>query len=97
MMGQTSTTLPLWEGESTDQPSQAPSPLSTQVGGEHYKQMAIQPLEFAMANKLDFFQLNVIKYVTRHKGGLDKRLEDLRKAKHYLEIYLEAIQDGRWK
>lgn len=61
--------------------------LETQVGGNHYKEMAIQPLEFIVANGLDFCQGNVVKYVTRYKtkGGL----EDLKKAKHYLDLLIE--------
>lgn len=63
------------------------SALSKQVGGDHYKSKKIQPVEYIHANTLDFFQGNVVKYVTRwrEKGGLD----DLDKAKHYLELYIE--------
>lgn len=63
------------------------SALSKQVGGDHYKSKKIQPVEYIHANNLDFFQGNVVKYVTRwrEKGGLD----DLDKAKHYLELYIE--------
>lgn len=69
--------------------------LSTQVGGNHYKDMRIQPLEFAIANELDFFQLNVIKYVTRKKNN---RLEDLRKAEHYLQMYIATLEaNPEWK
>jgi hypothetical protein len=58
----------------------------TQVGGNHYKDYAIQPMEFALANKLDFAQGNVIKYVLRHdkKNGR----EDLEKAKHYIDLMI---------
>lgn len=70
------------------------SPFATQVGGDHYKTMKIQPLEFAIANDLDFFQKDIIKYVTRRKGDKVKRIEDLQKAKHYLEMYIEAVFEG---
>lgn len=58
-----------------------------QIGGKHYREMAIQPVEFIYANKLDFLQGNVVKYVCRHKdkGGS----EDIKKAIHYLELILE--------
>lgn len=61
--------------------------LSTQVGGEHYKNLAIQPIEYAMRNGLDSCQHNVVKYVTRFrdKGGV----KDLEKAIHYLELLIE--------
>ena len=62
-------------------------PLATQVGGDHYVHMAIQPVEFIHANNIPFIEGNVIKYVTRwrQKNGL----KDLEKAKHYLELLIE--------
>ena len=48
------------------------SALETQIGGSHYESMSIQPAEYIYDNKLDFFEGNVVKYVTRwrKKGGL---------------------------
>lgn len=55
-----------------------------QVGGDHYKQYAIQPAQFALANGLDYAQSNAIKYIVRHK---DKNgVQDLDKAIHYVEL-----------
>jgi hypothetical protein len=65
------------------------------VGGDHYLKFTIQPIEFALANKLDFFQKDILKYITRRKGDKTKRLEDLQKAKHYLEMYIEAVSKDR--
>lgn len=63
------------------------SPLSTQVGGEHYKKYAIQPAEFIHANSIPWLEGSVIKYVVRHK---DKgKAEDIKKAIHLLEMLLE--------
>lgn len=61
--------------------------LNTQVGGTHYQSFAIQPIEFIMKNNLSFPVGNIIKYCCR----FDKKngLEDLKKAKHYLEILIE--------
>lgn len=58
-----------------------------QVGGRHYKNMGIQPTEYAYANELGFLEGNVVKYVSRHrfKGGA----VDIKKAIHYLEMILE--------
>lgn len=61
------------------------NPFDTQVGGDHYKKKGVMdPTEWCMANDLDIGEFNVIKYTFRHpkKGGI----EDLRKAKHYLEM-----------
>jgi hypothetical protein len=35
-------------------PTETPSPLSVQIGGDHYKDMAIQPVEFIHANGIGF-------------------------------------------
>ena len=63
------------------------NPLATQVGGNHYKNCKIQPVEFIYANGLDFLQGNVVKYVTRFrdKNGLD----DLKKARHYIDLLIK--------
>lgn len=63
------------------------SALEIQEGGDHYKKLTIQPVEYIQANNLDFFQGNVVKYVTRHKDK--KGAEDIRKAIHYLQMILE--------
>ena len=61
--------------------------LEIQIGGNHYKNLKIQPIEYIMANNLNYCQGNAIKYLTRYK---DKNgLEDLKKAKHYLEMLIE--------
>lgn len=63
------------------------SALNTQIGGCHYKDMAIQPMEFSMANGLDACQHTIIKYVSRFrdKGGV----QDLEKAKHVIDMLIE--------
>ena len=63
------------------------SALNKQVGGNHYKQFPIQPVEFINANNLSYMQGNVIKYVVRYpfKNGI----ADLEKAKHYIEMLIE--------
>lgn len=61
--------------------------LNTQVGGSHYQKYVIQPIEFIVKNNIPFLEANVIKYIVRYK---DKNgLEDLNKAKHYLEMLIE--------
>lgn len=58
--------------------------LNKQEGGDHYKDQAIQPVEFIQKNNIGFMEGNVIKYVCRHhmKNGV----EDINKAIHYLEM-----------
>ena len=63
-----------------------------QVGGDHYKQYAIQPAQFALANNLDYAQSNAIKYIVRHK---DKNgVQDLDKAIHYIELLKQYYYKG---
>ena len=51
------------------------SSLEKQVGGNHYKDCAIQPIEYIEKNNLTFCEGNIVKYVTRHrtKGEGKKR------------------------
>ena len=68
------------------------SALDTQIGGSHYKNMPIQPMQYSMANELDACQHTIIKYVTRfrEKGGV----QDLEKAKHVIDMLIEFEQNG---
>lgn len=65
-----------------------PLAADRQVGGDHYKGMAIQPVEFILANNLGFCEGNIIKYICRHaaKGGS----EDIDKVIHYAELLKES-------
>ena len=66
------------------------SALDTQVGGGHYKDLKIQPIEFIHANGIPYIEGCVIKYMARWR---DKNgIEDLEKAKHFIQllIYLEG-------
>ena len=59
-----------------------------QIGGTHYKDMAIQPAEFSQRNKLSFLEGCVVKRIARHcRGG--KGAEDLLKARHEIDLLLE--------
>lgn len=62
-------------------------PMSIQVGGGHYKSMAIQPIEYITKNNLPYCEANVIKYISRwrDKGGK----KDLEKAKHYIDLLIQ--------
>lgn len=65
----------------------------TQVGGQHYNDMKIQPVTFIMENDLSYCQGNVIKYVCRYadKNGV----EDLKKAKQYIDFMIRQTEDER--
>lgn len=62
-------------------------PKSTQVGGDHYSKMKIQPIDFISANGIGYIEGNIIKYVCRYKSK--NGVEDLKKAQHYLQMLIE--------
>jgi hypothetical protein len=71
------------EGEFTYDDSKSPEAnASKQIGGNHYSDKPIEPWKYITANKLDYYEGNVLKYVTRHhtKNGI----QDIEKAIHYL-------------
>jgi hypothetical protein len=63
------------------------NPLDTQEGGSHYKDMAIQPVEFIHRNRIPYLEANVIKYVCRHRSK--NGVEDLKKARHYIDLLIQ--------
>lgn len=63
------------------------SPLTTQVAGNHYKDLKIQPVEYIHANGLGYMEGNVIKYITRWRKKDGRK--DLEKARHYIDLLLE--------
>ena len=70
-------------------------PLETQIGGDHYTKLTIQPMRYSMENGLDALQHTVIKYVTRFR---DKNgIEDLEKARHYIDRLIEFEKESKWQ
>jgi len=71
--------------------------LKKQVGGDHYKTHSIQPIEVIQEYGLSFACGNAVKYVLRTKDSAKltpraKRIEDLEKAKHYLELEIGHLK-----
>lgn len=62
-----------------------------QVGGKHYTHFEVQPWDIIDIYGLSFYEGNVLKYLLRKKGS---RIEDLQKAKHYLERMIEVAREG---
>ena len=63
------------------------SALDRQEGGDHYKELAIQPIEYIHANNIPFAEGSVIKYITRWRAK--NGIKDLEKAKHFIELLIE--------
>ena len=71
------------------------SAFSEQVGGDWYKKLKIQPLDYAMDNNLNPCQAKVIKYVSRYNlkhKAIKEQIKDLQKAKHVIDILIEKIE-----
>tara|TARA_R110002020_G_scaffold41344_1_gene122084 strand:+ start:450 stop:677 length:228 start_codon:yes stop_codon:yes gene_type:complete len=65
--------------------------MSRQVGGTHYKEMAMEPLEFVYlqygyAGLKAALHCKIEKYLARSK---ENEAEDLRKAAHCVELMIE--------
>jgi len=67
--------------------SASTSSLDIQVGGDHYKDMKIQPVEFITTNNLGFLEGCIVKRICRwrEKDGL----KDLEKIKHEVDLLIE--------
>lgn len=63
------------------------SALDQQTGGDHYRRLKIQPVEYITANQIPFIEGCVIKYLTRHRAK--NGAEDIQKAIHFLELLIE--------
>ena len=64
------------------------SALDKQIGGLHYKNSKIDPIELIVAHKLDFIDGCILKYCVRKKAFESDR-ERYEKIKHYCELALE--------
>ena len=72
----------------TDLKKQALKATLKQVGGSHYKDCKIQPVDYIVENNLTFLEGNVVKYITRHRRK-GEGASDIEKVIHYCELILE--------
>jgi hypothetical protein len=72
----------------TGETGEMTSALNRQTGGNHYKNMIIQPAEYAEKNGLSLLEGNVVKYISRWKLK-GAPLADLLKAKHCIDLLIE--------
>lgn len=64
---------------------------STQIGGDHYHNKAIQPWDYIVQNNLGYLEGCIIKYVSRYKEK--NGVEDLEKARHFLDKLIEVTNE----
>lgn len=72
--------------------TQVPSKPKAQVGGTHYSDLAIEPIQFIETNQLGYHEGNVVKYVSRWRSK--NGLEDLKKAKWYIERLITIQEEN---
>jgi len=67
--------------------------VNNPIEPNHYRDMPLSPLEYITANEGEFTWCiaNVIKYVSRYKKK--NGLEDLKKAKWYLEHQIKLLEE----
>lgn len=63
------------------------SARDSQVGGDHYRCMRIQPSDFILANDIRHHEGSIIEYVVRWRAK--NGLIDLKKARHLLDLLIE--------
>jgi len=67
--------------------------MSTQYGGNHYKERAVQPWEVWEAYDMNGWEASALKYLLRYKDK-GKPLEDLYKCMHNIQ-YLIAKEERK--
>ena len=81
------------EGPAVQQGKTPNDVWQTQVGGNHYTKLKIQPMQYSMANGLDALQHTVIKYVTRFRDKAG--IIDLEKARQTLDLLIAFEKDKK--
>lgn len=61
--------------------------LDNQIGGSHYKDMPMQPMELIAALRCSFIQGCIIKYISRYK--YKNKVQDIKKCIHYAQLAIE--------
>lgn len=69
------------------------APLDIQIGGNHYKKMAIQPAVFCEVNGLSGGESAIVGYICRWRDKNGK--EDLEKIKHWCDLMIEIHFDEK--
>lgn len=59
------------------------------INPSHYKQGNIEVIDFILDQKFNYLEGNVIKYISRYK--YKNGLEDLNKARWYLDLLTEGV------
>lgn len=74
------------------------NPNATQIAGDHYKRMAIQPWDIVdtwpLAERVAYYRGNALKYLMR-LNDKDTPEVNARKAEHYCAKLAAVLEEGR--
>ena len=69
---------------------------ATQVGGEHYKNMGVEPWDvidsWPLEQRIGAYRAGALKYVMR-MGSKDENVQELKKAGHYIQKLIEVLEE----
>ena len=65
--------------------------MREQIGGTHYSNLAIEPIDFITAKNLGFCEGDIVKYIARWKAK--NGIEDLKKARWYIDFLIESLEN----
>jgi hypothetical protein len=70
-------------------------PSLRQVGGDHYKKLAVQPWDvvdtWPIEQQIGYYRGGALKYVMR-MGSKDESIQEVNKGLHYLEKLIECLK-----
>ena len=70
----------------------------TQIGGSHYKDMSIQVSDYIYSNNFNWYQGNIIKYISRYNKknqNTDLQIQDIEKAIHYAQLLIDKLKENK--
>ena len=74
-----------------------PKANDLQFGGDHYKNMAVEPWDvvdtWPLEQQIGYYRGSALKYLMRC-GNKDDREQELRKAAHYIQKLIERLEQN---
>jgi hypothetical protein len=70
----------------------------TQIGGSHYKDMSIQVSDYVYSNNFNWYQGNIIKYISRYNKknqNTNLQIQDIEKAIHYAQLLIDKLKEDK--
>lgn len=73
------------------------NPSDRQVGGDHYKEMGVEPWDvvdtWPLEQRIGAYRLSALKYIMR-MGSKDERLQEVEKSGHCIEKLADVLRNG---